>query len=128
MPSNPRLAGRVQASGFGRNGFWGDWTPGSGTGASSTLPEASVCSRKGPNSSPNHKLPSLACRTDSRSKSAPVSSRSGRNSGNGTFWSGSRSCRKPSTATVPVPPSAVLKSGRIRYRRNRKSPELVLAP
>ena len=44
-------------------------------GASRTRPFESVWSRNGPNSSPNHRVPSCATRTDSMSKSPPVSSR-----------------------------------------------------
>ena len=51
--------------------------PGVGTGASSSRPSASVCSRNGPNSSPNQKVPSGASCIDSMSKSQPVSTRSG---------------------------------------------------
>ena len=60
-----------------RYGFCGDFPPANGTGAASSLPAASTCSRNGPNSSPIQKVPSLARTTDSMSKSAPVSSRSG---------------------------------------------------
>ncbi len=98
--SKPRLARRVGAP-EPRNGFCGDCTPGSGIGASSTFPVASVCRRNGPNSSPNQKVPSFARRTASRSKSAPVRRRSERTSANGTFESGSRSWRNEMTSHRP---------------------------
>ena len=67
---------------------------GSGTGASSTRPFASVWTMNGPNSSPNQNVPSGARRTDSTSKSPPVRIRSSVFSltiGNGTLPSGSLS-------------------------------------
>jgi hypothetical protein len=109
----------------------GDITPGVGTGASSTLPSASVCTMNGPNSSPNHMVPSRPIRTDSMSKSPPVSSRSGVPSltiGNGTLRSGSWSVIASSTVTVPGPPRAVSKLGRTRYTRSRNEREFALLP
>mgnify|MGYP000474591230 CR=1 FL=1 len=50
-------------------------TPPSTRASSRTRPRASVWIRKGPNSSPNHRVPSAATRNDSMSKSAPVSGR-----------------------------------------------------
>jgi hypothetical protein len=95
----------------------GDITPGVDTGASSTLPAASVWTMNGPNSSPNHSVPSRVIRTDSMSKSPPVSRRSAVPSvtiGNGILSSGSRSAIASSTVTVPGPPRAVSQSGRTR--------------
>ena len=98
-----------------RNGLSGDITPGVGTGASSTLPVASAWTMKGPNSSPNHSVPSLPMRIDSMSKSPPVSRRSGVVSltiGNGTFRSGSRSVIWSRIWTPPEPPRLVSQFGR----------------
>ena len=69
----------------------------------------------GPNSSPSHSVPSRVDRTDSTSKSPPVSSRSVVPSltiGNGTFRSGSRSVIAFEIVTVPGPPRLVSQFGR----------------
>ena len=47
---------------------------------------------------------------------------------NGILLSGSRSEMCSPTAIVPVPPTAVSKSGSMRYIRSRKSPEFAFAP
>ena len=77
MPSKPRDDARLGVSPAARVGFWGDLTPGAGIGASSSRPPLSVCSRNGPNSSPNQNVPSCASCIDSMSKSQPVRTRSG---------------------------------------------------
>ncbi len=93
-------------------GLSGERTPGSGIGASSTFPVLSVWIRNGPNSSPNHSVPSRATRKDSMSKSPPVRRRSGETSGKGTLWCGSRSEIQSRTLTEPRPPRRVSKSAR----------------
>lgn len=114
MPSKPEERPRLAAP---PDGLSGDLMSGSGIGASSTLPVASVCSRNGPNSSPNHRSPSRSTRIDSTSKSPPVSSRSlvaPLTIANGTRPSGSRSVIQSSISTSPLPPRAVSKSTRTR--------------
>jgi hypothetical protein len=109
-----------------RNGFWGDWTPGRGTSCSRTRPEASVCRRKGPNSSPNQYVPSGALRKDSMSKSAPVRSRFSliSESTGREWWEAIRSDRSPYRPRSGSSPCGEDREGRrtIRLRSGRTRP------
>jgi hypothetical protein len=77
----------------------------------------------GPNSSPIQYLPSAVRVIDSTSKSAPVSTRSGRVSANGSLPYGSVRLIPPSTSTAPLP-----NSGATGWMRSRKSALLALLP
>ena len=142
MPSKPFDWARLGDWPAGSVGFCGEATPGVGTGAPSSRPSASVCSRNGPNSSPNQNVPSGAICIDSMSKSQPVRTRSGaghaypagsvgaalqppsRQMVQGMWPSGSDSPKPPSTTCV----TPVVKSGTMRWTHSSKSWLLGFAP